>query len=204
MGAEAEAGEGTRARRPTASQQWTTSFSAGRGHINHTTTVPVQRKGLTGAAQKRSFVSSTGLEPSGRPPAFTTYTGREGKAPKDGLASPAPSVLWAKPPPPGSPHRQVKARAAKRGARPLTSPPPVLPGSSQAPTPLKRLHVRDAGTASGARLQQQMAPGDERHQPISARTVGVAPPTSSRAFPESDPLSSWRGGPLGLGGMRLV
>lgn len=55
--------------------------------------------------------------------------------------------------------------------------------SSQDPKPLKRLHVQTQ-TASGAQLQQQIAPGDERQQPISAETVGGVPPLpEARMFP---------------------
>lgn len=63
---------------------------------------------------------------------------------------------------------------------------------------------RTQSTASGAQLQQQMAPGDERHQPISAQTAGVAPPHLRPPFPTSshlrclwsEPLSCSHNGPL--------
>ena len=83
------------------------------------------------------------------------------------------------------------------------------------PRARRRLRLLDADcvsscttqTASGALIQQQMAPGDELHQPISVRqpccpapTSSLSYPTCSRSRPQSaDPLRSGWSSPLGLG-----
>ncbi|VFV34088.1 Hypothetical predicted protein, partial [Lynx pardinus] len=82
---------------------------------------------------------------------------------------------------PGNPQGPAEPRSRKKVARPLTSPPLALPGSSQAATPLKRLHVQDAAdcvrcaasTTNGTR--RRVPPANQRsdHQRCPAPSPAV-------------------------------
>ena len=115
----------------------------------------------------------------------------------------------------GSPEHWDETHTGQRAGGPLTSLQLALLESSQALTRLKGLHVHDADcvstcttqTASGALIQQQMAPADELHQPISVRQPCCPTPTSRLSYPmclrsrsqSADLLHSRWSGPLGLG-----
>ena len=115
----------------------------------------------------------------------------------------------------GNPEHWDETRTGQRAGGTLTSLQLALPESSQALTRLKWLHVHDADcvstcttqTASGALIQQQMAPADELHQPISVRQPCRPAPTCRLSYPtcscsrlqSADLLHSGQSGPLGLG-----
>lgn len=149
-------------------------------YANSTVTIFVREKGCLSAGKKTLRLPCR-PQASGHPRVSGPRQERERLTNRASNPCPAhPVFLWHK-------AQLQEARRARQAPKESHAPTHLsAPGSlwsSQDPTPLKRLHVQTQ-PASGAQLQQQIAPGDQRHQPISARRVGrVPPPAEARTFP---------------------
>lgn len=124
----------------------------------------------------------------GRPRGFRTFRQEAERPPKTASIPRPPHRFFAWPQVRllGRPESQVKTYAPRKAAGRLTSLLPALPGPRRSRRCLN-------GCTCRTPLQQQMALGDERHQPISAQKASVVPPPSPAARTLLAPSRSRRG-----------